>query len=1325
MLLLAATLYGQDTRASRGVVLFVNPHGGVIERLGEAGKPLDLDIRAIGDEPIVKDATVLADVDLLLIQHLRGDAREGLTKALKKAVADRPALKIVALTAAAAMLGKDPDLAGKVSEDKRINAYYEGATNVNLDRLARFIAKEHFGRPVDVLPAEARTAIGLYHPDASEAFADTAAFLAWARKNGKDTTNAPRAAVTVHTLHLEFQQPAVVRALIRALEKRGFLAAAIVDSAEGMNALRDRYEKNTLDFRPDVVLHTCHSPDTTDFRKKLGVPHLSSIFFGRDSIDEWRKSAIGLDPGTLTFQIVTQELLGAIEPIACGGTKNGRSSGEAMTPIDEGIDRLADRAVRWTTLRRKKNADKKLAIIYYDREMSPSSLMRGSTTGMFMNAPRSLVKVGERLQKDGWTIASPPKTDDQLIAAMLRGGRQIGMWDKETLDRLVATGDPVLIPVERYESWYRSRIPETARKELEERWGPPPGKIMTWTNPSGASFIVCPRLDYGNVILLPQPLRGEAHDPKLLHSTVVPPPHNYLATYAWIRNEFRADAVIHFGTHGSEFFLPGKRTGLTADDWPEMCLEDLPNICPWIVDNLGEAMPAKRRSHAVIVSHQTPPLVSSGLSDELENLHRDVEKCLALESGALEKKFRESLARDVVRAGLDRDLGWTIEGGALSPDQTRALDEHLHRLREEKMPSTLHVFGEPPAENSIVPYVTTCLKKRFLDLLTPLVSHVHEKDGHDDPSANLQKTAESVVDGVVRGGLSPRDAAAAAGLSAPEKLPEELDKMLLSAKDLADRLRRASAELDGLSTALSGGFVEPGPGGSPARNPASAPGGRNLFAVNPEEIPSKASFELGKKLADEMLADHLNRHGSYPKRVAFDLSTHATFMDYGVAEAEVLRLLGVEPVWDEKGAVQTVRALSREELGRPRVDVFLSALGYYRDNLPSRMALLDAAVRKVAELDESDNAIKIETKRIKDELKSAGIAEDRAELLSRARVFGSPPGGVGSADYYYLIERSGSWDTREELMQAYLGQVQFVYTAGVDGEAAPELYRSAIQNTAVVMRNWTDPVTSPLSDKYAWFKGGSLALAVKTLTGKEPEFRLSDVRDPDRSRVVAAEDALADDLRTRLFNRKWLEGMKNEGYAGADQLAHMATNAMGWSIMRESSIRADQWQKIKEVLVDDALGLGLADFFEKENPFARREIAETLLEAIRKGYWKADAKTTVDLAQAVKNSVAAHGKGGGLRGAGNTKLDDFIASALGGPGKTAAPIVSGPKLEPSGARTETPKKDGADPAAAKPPAPDRRPAAATKTAGDTSLPLALLGFSAAILFAAGFILGKR
>ncbi|MEZ6045253.1 MAG: cobaltochelatase subunit CobN [Planctomycetaceae bacterium] len=991
----------------------------------------------------------------------------------------------------------------------------------------------------------------MYHPDHEGYFAKSESFLDWARQQKLNVEDAPRVIIAVHSTHLEFQQPEVVNALIRTFESAGALAVAMLDYGPD-------YEQNVLDFNPDVIVHTCHSRESESFRTKVNVPHVHSIFFRNQSISDWESNLEGLAANEMAFQIVGQELLGAIEPQVGAGTKAGGGSPEAFIPISDRIEHLVNRSLAWVNLRHKSNDEKKIAIFYYNREMGKAELMRGSATGMFMNGPRSLVGVLQRMKESGYTLNPLPADEDELVSWMQKQGQQIGLWAPGNLDRLARSGDAVLIPAETYQKWFEEKVPAHQQDELIKRWGLPPGRILVWENEEQKKYIVIPRIPLGNSILLPQPLRGEAHETSLLHDKLVPPPHNYLATYFWLQEEFGADAVVHFGTHGSEFMLPGKPTGLSKSDWPDIIMGALPNINPWIINNLGESSPVRRRAYALLIDHLVPPSVNAELSDELLNLHNDIDKFVVLEQGALREKFRQTITEQLVHENLARDLKLDLsEGRLLSDTEIDSTLEYLHEIHNETTPVSLHQFGQAPPVELQIPWIVTSLRNNFRDVMGEVIDVPEEEAlNPGDRLKYLRRKAEEIIPLILLQDFTPDEAILSVGGHIPESgIPEGLSQGFQLAAELREGFNRTDEEIKNLLAALSGEFIAPGPGNAPDRNPGVLPTGRNMYVMNPEEVPTRPSWELGKQLVDQFLEQQLKTRGRYPQKIAFTLNSFATFQDYGVMEAQILYLMGVRPVWDNRNLVADLELIPASELKRPRVDVFISALGYYRDMLPSRMRLIDKAIRLVAETEEADNYPWENSQQAYQEFLKEGLEEASAKRLSTARIFGGPPGQFGSAGYYYLVEKSGEWDSREDLMETYLSFSKHVYTDGAWGEDAPGTYNRHIQGTEVLLRSWSDRTRSPLSNKYDWYKGGSLSLAIKHLTGTEPEWFLSDVRDPDAASLVSAEDAARRDYRIRLFNRKWIEGMMKEGYAGADQISVHVSNTMGWKIMRRTVSR--------------------------------------------------------------------------------------------------------------------------------------------------------------------------
>lgn len=1244
----------KESRATPFDIGFIGLHGGVYEQLQTYAPTLNLRLTYFEDGTIADKSADLGAVQVLYIQHTREEDRDAYRQLLNAASEKNPELKTFVLQANSVDFFRRMNLKAAVDRDTVAASYY-GSSSENLRRMLMFIAARHLGREVKIEPPQEVDREGLYHPDHEGMFPSVGAFQTWSQSQGMFTAEKPRVLIAVHSTHLTFQQPRVVDALIREAERQGAVAAGIIDGRSQM------YEELAADFSPHAVIHTCHSGDTVGLRKRLDVPHLHSIFIRKQSIVEWQQSVDGLSSSELAFHIIGQELIGGIEPQVAAGTTSGQGSAEAFQPIPDRVEHLIRRALSHARLAQTPVEQKKIAIIYYDREMGKGELMRGSSTGMHLNGPRSLINVLREMQNKGYHMASVPKHEDELLIRMIERGRQVGVWAPAELDRLVRQGDPVLVPEDEYRSWYEKFVPADRRQQLEEKWGPAPGKFMVWER-DGQKFLVIPRIDLGNVILLPQPLRGEIHGKEganaQAHDKATTPPHNYLATYFWLEHQFGANALVHFGTHGSEFALPGKPNGLSQRDWCDVIIGGMPNFNPWIIENMVESSPVRRRVYGTLISHLPPPIVDAGLSDDLANLHETLDKWETLEEGALKEKFLDEITRQVRLCHLDADLKLTLpEEGKLDATSIQQVADYLHAIQEETTPTSLHVYGERPRADLLIPYLVTILRTPFMEGLQELIHAGQHESGLDHDHAHshgVRPQAETILQFVLNRQMDPLEAVNATLGTRLTELPEVIGKGLKLALQLNSDFDQTTDEIAHLLGGLEGKFVPPGPGNSPIRNPHAVPTGRNMYLLNPEEIPTRPSWELGRKLADDLVMRHQTQTGQFPTKVGFDLRSSATFRDYGVMEAQILHLMGIEPVWDERQLVNDVKLIPREELGRPRVDIFIAAGSWYEANLPSRLNLWDKALRLATQADEPDNPLFHNTRALRETLANHGLADDRAELLSHARIFGRAPGRESGSFLGYKVAQSGDWNTRDEIAAEYLASHKYVYTEGAWGEEASPLYDAAIQGTHTVVRSWSDHMTSPLASKYVWLHGGSLSLAVEALTGQRPEFVLSDVRDPDKAGLISAEDALRREYRVRLFNRKWLEGMMKEGYAGADQIRFMTSNSFGWEVMRPGSVGQENWQEMKKVLIDDKLNLRLPEWMEHNNPYAYQDAMAVMLEAIRKNYWQADEQTKQQIAQAYAENVARHGMSGHMTSGGNTSLHTMVRQQLEGLQSSAA-----------------------------------------------------------------------
>jgi cobaltochelatase CobN len=1225
---------------------FIGLHGGVYERLLTHAKALEMRLTYFEDGDIAARKADLSTVRVVYVQHTREEDRDAYRTVIEAAQAKNPNLRVFVLPANALDFFNGMNLKLKIERDAGAAAYY-GSSPENLQRMLLFIGAKHLGRDLKIEPPQEVDREGFYHPDHEGFFPSAGAFQVWSRDRGVFEEKKPRLLVTVHGTHLAFQQPRVVDALIREAERQGAVAVAIIDGRSKL------YEEQAAAFGPHAVIHTCHSSDPVPFRKVLDIPHLQSIFIRKQSINEWQQSLDGLSSSELAFHIIGQELIGGIEPQVAAGTNSGYGSAEEFQPITDRVEHLIRRALGHASLSQTPVSQKKLAVIYYDRELGKGELMRGSSTGMHMNAPRSLVNVLKAMQQHGYAVSPVPKHDDELLGWMIERGRQIGVWAPAELDRMVRHGSPALVPEDQYRSWYQKYVPSDRRKQLEEKWGPAPGKFMVWED-RGKKFVVIPRIELGNVVLLPQPLRGELHGKEganfQAHDKVTTPPHNYLATYFWLEHEYGAQAVVHFGTHGSEFALPGKPNGLSQRDWCDVIMGAMPNFNPWIIENMVESSPVRRRVYGTLISHLPPPIVNAGLSDELANLHEIVDKWETMEEGALKEKFREEITRQVKACHLDADLKLTIlEDGKLEQADLAKVSDYLHTIQEETTPTSLHVYGERPRQDLLIPYLVNILRSPFLRSLAAMQhDHQHSAGIDHDGHHALRPLAERIVKMVVQQKLDPLEAVNVAMGSKLETLPEEIEKGLKLLVRLNADFDHTTDEIGNLLSGLDGKFVPPGPGNSPIRNPSSVPTGRNMYLLNPEEVPMRPSWELGKKLAEELVARHREQTGEFPTKVGFDLRSSATFRDYGVMEAQILHLMGIEPVWDERQLVNDVKLISRDDLERPRVDVFVAAGSWYESNLPSRLNLWDKAIRLATMADEPDNPLFKNTQQLRETMTSQGIVGERAQLLSHARIFGIAPGRESGGFIAYKVAQSGDWESRDDIVAQYLASHKNVYTEGAWGEEAVALYDAAIQGTHTVVRSWSDHMTGPLASRYTWLQGGALSFAVEKMTGKRPEYIFSDVRDPDKASLINAEDALRREFRVRLFNRKWLEGMMKEGYAGVDQVRFMTANSFGWEVMRPGSVGQENWQEMKRVLIEDKLNLNLPEWMERNNPYACQDTMAVMLEAIRKDFWQADAVTKQQIAVAYAESVARHGMSGHMTSGGNEALDGMVRQELKG-----------------------------------------------------------------------------
>jgi cobaltochelatase CobN len=1109
----------------------------------------------------------------------------------------------------------------------RLIAYYNNGGPLNYRRFFEYVQKLHAGLDVESVPTPVVIPrAGFYHPDAPALFATLEDYLAWGR--GRWKPGAVRAAFAMHATAVSNMQTRVVDAVVRQSERNGLLPLAFWFDSENPRALHDALHV----ARPDVLVNMHHmgnAPARTAEIRELDVPVLQTLNHRDSGIEAWRTAPTGSPARMLAPFITVYETWGLQDPLVVSALEDGEP-----TPIPEQVEALVGKASALGKLRHARPEDKRLALMFWNYPIGEKNLSASN-----LNVPRSLERFTESLAAAGYDVS--PTSEAAIIEAAQQLLRPL--YRHDALDELLTKGLGATVPLARYRAWLES-LPAANKKALLDRWGDP-GAHWALRTIDGEQQFVVPRLQLGKLVVLPQLPRsdepgGNYHDP------AVPPSHYYLAAYLYIREVHRADALIHFGTHGTQEWLPGKDRGLSAYDAPFLAVGDVPVVYPYIQDNIGEALQAKRRGRAVVVSHQTPPFAPSALYDELADLHSLMHEYVQLDDGAVKDRTARRIRDKTVSAAMDKDLGWTVaQIDKRFDDFLDALHHHLHELSRRSIPLGLHTFGEPSSPDNRLKTVMQQLGEPFYAAAQRFAaangesaqshhahhdhSHHHDEGGpgseQPQPFAVEQRSLQESMPYQV---LSQHLRGSA---SIDEVKDEELRELLTRARQLDLHLANPG-ETEALLHALSGRFVLPGAGGDPIRNP-DVPSGRNLFGFEPDKLPTKAAFDSGAEALTALTDGYRSEHGGRaPEKLAFSLWSVEAMRHLGVVESQVLHALGLRPVWDRGGRVTALEIVPAAELGRPRIDAVVQVTGAYRDQFEPFMRLLADAIDRLAQLKEPENIVAVNSHKASMRLQQQGVSAERAEALSRVRLFGNKPGdyGVGLAD---ATLDSAAWTSEAPLATQYLSRLQHAYGASDVTWGVAEAERTPGVNVyAEHLRGVQAAVLGRSSNTYGVLSGddpfqylGGLSLAVRHLDGTSPALYITDLRRPKDLRMTTAAQFLSDELRTRYQNPQWISAMQREGYAGTQELLKGVNNLWGWQVMDRTTVRADQWQSIHDTYVKDARRLGINEWFERHNPTAQAQMIERLAEAIRKGYWDASPRTRRELAARWDELVKSHG----------------------------------------------------------------------------------------------------
>ncbi|MGO4577277.1 cobaltochelatase subunit CobN [Cupriavidus sp. 2TAF22] len=1095
-----------------------------------------------------------------------------------------------------------------------------GADNV-AGWLAWTIAQVRGTDAIAVPPPHPLPASGIYHPRAAQAFATLAAYLAWYRTASGLPAQAPLVGIAFYASNYRQQDLAHIDALVAALESQGIGAVPVfgwplssLDAAltvDGRSPLRALFTLNL----------TISRAEDKAWLERHGL-HAINLLATRDSQAAWRADARGIAGERLPLLLNTPERAGAGEPILFA-TLEDENGAKTSRAVPERADAAVARVRRWIALQDKPAADKHIAILYYNNP--PGS---GNIGASYLATLPSLAQIMARLRAAGYQTGTALPDTAELTALLERNGRNMEEWSPGELREMVARGRVTLLPMAQYKRWFEA-LPAAFRQSVLAAWGPPErNPLMLVDDGRGGQDFVIPGLRFGNLFVGPQPLRSTfARAMDTSHDTVTPPPHSYIAAYLWYRHAFGADAMVHVGRHGTLEWLPGKQVGQAGDDSAEVLLGDLPNAYYYIQDGGGEAIQAKRRSAAVLVSHLTPLLTRAGMPAALAKLDEVIEQqeATADSAPALAEQYRLQALAQIRALGLDRQLG--VDLAAPWEQVEPVIHRFLHKVEAEPMPQGIHVLGELPPADFQRQALATVLESAF-------DAGERKRLGHD-PLANWA--------GALLDGREPD----LADLTPP--LADKAKAALAAARAWLAGLRASPrSELDGLVTVLAGRYLPTAPLGDPVRTPQGLPTGRNLHAFDGAFIPTPAAWEVGKMLARQTLARYQAETGAAPEQVSMVLFYGETERHQGAMESEALYLMGVEPVWNARGVVEDVRLIPDAQLGRPRVNVLFTISGIYRDGFGDKVALLDKAARLAAAA--GDNAVSRHDREAQAALLAAGVAPPLAGRLARARVFAARPGNY-SIGVNQMVEQSrdvagangSAAQPGQALAQQYLRYMNFAFSAEGWGETAPQALASHLKSNQAVLFSRASTLYGALDNDDTYQYAGGLNLATRAVSGQAPRFWLHNLRRPAEAETVDARTWLATELNARNWNPRWIAGMQRSGYAGAREMFKEIEHLYGFQATSPEQMSGDFWQRTYDVYVADKLGMGMDKFFAGNNPHARQGILARLLEVDRQGSYRFTPAERADMARRYVASVNRDGLSCTANSCGNPALMQYIA----------------------------------------------------------------------------------
>ncbi|MFR9580466.1 MAG: cobaltochelatase subunit CobN [Rikenellaceae bacterium] len=1231
-----------------------------------------------------------------------------------------------------------------------------------------------------------------FHLGEDEFFATFEEYDAHYRQKGLYKDGAPRVALLMGNINLQNSNEEHIAALITTLESKGLNVYPISSFGEAKLGMIEAVKPNVIINNPHGRLVMGNAKGGEELLKKLNVPILSPITISQ-SYDSWMEDKQGMAGGGMTsMSVVLPELDGAIMPFAISAQfeRDGRMIFDSIPGRN---NRFCNYVNNFAKLQTKDNAEKKVAIYYY------KGVGKGTINAESIEGVESLYNTLKGLKSAGYNVDGLPSNVKQFEAMVQTQGSVLGAYALGAYDEFLKNGNPALVSTTQFEQWSDGWISDKLKSDMKRQYGDAPGEYMS-VEKDGESFIAVARIEFGNVAILPQPLPSVGEDVnKIIHGVAGAPTYPYVASYMWTRNAFKADAMIHFGTHGSLEFIPGKQMALSSDDWSDLLLGDMPHFYIYTVNNIGEGIIAKRRGYATLVSHLTSPFMEGDLYDEFSDIDEALSKVTHLEDGALKQRYIKDIEAWAKELNIYSSLG-IDPSEPLNDESLEKIHCYIEEIEHSKVRDGLYTLGEAYTEENLlntarlmsvdpIKYAlanldvahgviddskldnVAYLSSRYNTRVDRIISRVFrgedptkifnslvkaedlelynakigadkartqrmmsmmsaamakseaekpkflDAEGHvilndsqtitdeeieaiieqlkqSESGAMIQaalamhgkgmirkiaekhgkdKVVEIISKGRPQGGQHP-------GGEETKKAPSMMDRMA-SANSMAEKSEQTNSEviitavgdlkiaiesitstkenlknstryeLESLLDALSGGYIEPSTAGDPIVNPKSVPTGRNFYGINPETTPTKQAWSVGKALAENLLAAEMEAKGKYPEKVSFTLWSSSFITSEGSTVAQILYLLGVEPMRDGFGYIRSLRLIPSSELKRPRIDVVVQTSGQLRDIAASRLELINRAIEMAAN-DTEGGAENFVSKGLHDAEKlllERGFSPVDARKYAKQRVFGVVNGNYG-AGIMGLVESGDKWEDRSQIAEQYINNMGAIYGANGDaelwGDMREGVFEAALLNTSVVVQPRSSNMWGALSLDHVYEFMGGLSVAVEHVTGEDPTAYFNDYRNSSRAKVQPLKEAIGVETASTLFNPKYIREMTKGSASAMSSFAEAFNNTYGWNSMKPSAIDDHIWNEYYEVYVKDKHNLDLKKSFEQKNPYALQDMTAIMLETARKGMWEATDAQLKDIAELHTEMVQKHSAACSGFVCNNAKLREFISQKV-------------------------------------------------------------------------------